>query len=237
MNQAWQRFAARIDALGLRERILVFLCAAVVLIELMNVTLISPLFEKDNALSAQITQDQSQIYGMQSEMRASVASYNRNPDAAKQAILAQARTQLTQMHASLEDMQKGLVSPDRMTGLLEDILKQNGHLHLVSLHTLPAQDVTEPEQGKAATDKGSAANTATADDKAASAPVSAVYKHGVEIVLEGDYADMVSYMTALEGMPWRLYWGGAKLDVDDSSKLRLTLTLYTLSLDKKWLNI
>jgi MSHA biogenesis protein MshJ len=237
MKQTWLRFAARIDALGLRERILVFLCAAAVLIELMNVTLLSPLFDKDAVLSSQIAQDQSQITGMQAEMRSSVANYNRNPDAAKQALLAQAKTQLAQMHASLEDMQKGLVSPDRMTGLLEDILKQNGRLHLISLHTLPAQDVTEPEQGKAPADKAAASADATADAKSASPVASAVYKHGVEIVLEGGYADMVSYMTALEGMPWRLYWGGAKLEVNDSSKLRLTLTLYTLSLDKKWLNI
>jgi len=242
MKQSWQRFAARIDGLGLRERIMVFLCAAVVLIELMNVILLSPLFEKEAAYSAQIAQDQSQISGMQAEMRASVASYNRNPDAAKQAILKQAKEQLAQMRVSLEDMQKGLVSPDRMTGLLEDILKQNGRLHLISLHSLPAQDLTAPDPAKAAGDKTASDKAATGadaatDSKSANASAGAVYKHGVEIVLEGDYLDMVNYMTALEGMPWRLYWGGAKLEVNDASKLRLTLTLYTLSLDKKWLNI
>jgi MSHA biogenesis protein MshJ len=58
----------------------------------------------------------------------------------------------------------------------------------------------------------------------------------VEIVVQGGYMDMMNYMAALEAMPWQLFWGRAKLSVDEYPNATLTLTLFTLSLDKAWLN-
>jgi MSHA biogenesis protein MshJ len=260
MKQTWQRLASKIDNLGLRERIFIFLMAAVILIALVNVTLLDQQFSKEAELGQQIAQDQSQIAGIQAEIRSKVTGYDSKPDAAKLAQLDQLKQKSAQMRAALQDMQKGLVSPDRMATLLEDILKHNGKLRLVSLRTLPVSGLNE---SGVAEDKNGAGNrsaveiaaqkliekTSGADRSLADAKENLgnradgspqrdqVYKHGVEIVIEGDYLDMVSYMTALEGMPWQLFWGKATLTSDDSSKLSLTLTLYTLSLDKKWLNI
>jgi MSHA biogenesis protein MshJ len=59
----------------------------------------------------------------------------------------------------------------------------------------------------------------------------------VEIVLQGSYLDMVSYMAALEALPVQLFWGKASLDAQQYPNSRLTLTLYTLSLDQKWMKL
>ena len=64
-----------------------------------------------------------------------------------------------------------------------------------------------------------------------------LYRHGVEIVLQGSYLDMVSYMAALEALPVQLFWGKASLDAQQYPNSRLTLTLYTLSLDQKWMKL
>jgi MSHA biogenesis protein MshJ len=55
--------------------------------------------------------------------------------------------------------------------------------------------------------------------------------------LQGSYLDMVSYMEALEQLPVQLFWGKAKLDAQQYPNSRLTLTLYTLSLDPKWMKL
>ncbi len=68
-------------------------------------------------------------------------------------------------------------------------------------------------------------------------PGSLLYRHGVEITVRGNYLDMIDYMAALEGMPTQLFWGGAKLEVEEYPSSRLTLTMYTLSLDPKWLKL
>jgi len=254
MKQTWQRFASKIDGLGLRERVFIFVAAVVILVTLVDTAALDPQFSRVSVLTQKILQDQSQIAGLQAEIRNKAESFDRNPDAAKLARLRQLKDQSDQLMGSLHDVQRGLVSPDRMVVLLEDILKQNGRLRLVSLRTLPVAGLNEP----AAEDKSGAGKALSEHTGQKQADVSAkaggasvdmkgkaegdfsgnvLYKHGVEIVIEGDYRDMVNYMAALEAMPWRLFWGKARLTSDDSSRLSLTLTLYTLSLDKKWLNI
>jgi MSHA biogenesis protein MshJ len=64
-----------------------------------------------------------------------------------------------------------------------------------------------------------------------------LYRHGVELTLQGSYPDMVSYMDALEHLPVQLFWGRAQLDAQNYPDARLTLTLYTLSLDDKWMKL
>jgi MSHA biogenesis protein MshJ len=44
-----------------------------------------------------------------------------------------------------------------------------------------------------------------------------------------------SYLARLEALPWQLFWGKVTLDAGEHPKLRLTLTLHTLSLNKAWL--
>jgi MSHA biogenesis protein MshJ len=59
----------------------------------------------------------------------------------------------------------------------------------------------------------------------------------VELTARGSYLDMVDYMAALEALPTQLFWGRAQLDVEEYPTVRLTLTLYTLSLDEKWMKL
>jgi MSHA biogenesis protein MshJ len=64
-----------------------------------------------------------------------------------------------------------------------------------------------------------------------------IYKHGVKITVRGNYADLLQYLTALEKLPSQMFWGVAKLDVVQHPTAELSLTLYTLSLDKTWLQV
>ena len=125
-----------------------------------------------------------------------------------------------------------------MSELLESILKQNGKLRLVSLKTLPVTGLNEmvATENKTAGEKTAVAAASPA--KQESQPAAGfVYMHGVEIMVQGGYLDMMNYMAALEAMPWQLFWSRAKLSVDEYPRATLTLTLFTLSLDKAWLNI
>jgi len=75
-------------------------------------------------------------------------------------------------------------------------------------------------------------------DAAAKAAVkeadSHVYKHGVEIVVQGSYLDLLAYVSRLERQPWQMYWGRTVVSAE-YPKVMVALTLYTLSLDKSWL--
>lgn len=237
MKAHWQKLALRIDAMSLRERAMIFAMSAVILVALVNATLLEPQYAKQKQLSQKRKQEQEQIAVIQSEIQQKRNAQQVDPDIANRNRLALLKQQSDQMHMQLLAMQKGLVSPDRMAVLLEDILKRNGKLKLISLKTLPASNLTD---APALDPKNPVEKTAVAapKDSAQSKPViDAVYKHGVEIVMQGGYLDIMNYMTELEAMPWQLFWGKATLNVEAYPKATLTLTLFTLSLDKKWLNL
>ncbi|HJV83166.1 MSHA biogenesis protein MshJ [Noviherbaspirillum sp.] len=239
MKRYWQRLALKIDALTLRERAIIFTMAALILIVLVNTILLDPQYARQKELSDRIKQEQSQIASAQAEIQRKIAAQTVDPDSTTKIRLQQLKEQFRQMQTSLRGMQKGLVSPDRMSSLLEDILKRNGRLRLLSLKTLP---VTSINDTPTATPEASATQSRDkADGKPAASPdkpvADAIYRHGVEIVVQGGYLDLLDYLSQLEAMPWQLFWGKAKLDSEDYPKAKLTLTLYTLSLDKKWLNI
>lgn len=238
MKQAWQKLALKIDALSTRERAFVFAAAATVLVFLLKLLLLDPVLAKQKQFSQQAKQDREQSAAMQNQIQQKVALRAIDPDASNRARLQALKEQIAQMQASLRDMQNGLVSPDRMARLLEDIVKQNGQLRVMSLKTLPVTSLTAALPGLApAGEKAAAPPAAVPERKQVRMAADEVYRHGLEITLQGSYLDMMHYMAALEAMPWQLFWAGAQLNADNYPKSTLTLTLYTFSLDKKWLNL
>lgn len=240
MKQYWQRIAQKADALSLRERIIVFAMVALVLLTLMNTALLEPQYARQKQLAKRIQEDQAKVIQIQVEIQQKRKAQAEDPDAANRTRLQELKRQVDQMHGTLQDMQKGLVSPDKMTELLDGILKRNGKLRLLSLKTLAATSLNEsaPINNKPPDEKNAHVVAASAKAQAESAPTAgAIYKHGVELTVQGGYLDMLDYMAELERMPWQLFWGKAKLDVETYPKATLTLTLFTLSLDKRWLNI
>jgi MSHA biogenesis protein MshJ len=67
---------------------------------------------------------------------------------------------------------------------------------------------------------------------AASAAAGDVYKHGVKLTLVGGYAALTRYMESWKALPVGFYWARAELDAGAHPEISLTLTLYTLSLER-----
>lgn len=235
LKTQWQRLADRVDAMSLRERALIFLAIAIVLIVLVNTMLIDPLLVRHKKLQLEITQAQDKTSAMQMQIQALVKNWNVDPDTALRARLAQLREQSDQTGKTLEDIQSGLVPPQKMPALLEDILRHNRSLRLVALKTLPVSVLGEPETTADGKTAGEAGKPTQAQKPAT--PGSLVYKHGVEITVEGSYLDLLRYLTEIESLPWHMFWGKADLEVEKYPRVTLTLRLYTLSLDKAWLAI
>lgn len=236
LKTQWQGLADRVDAMSLRERALIFLASAIVLIVLVNTMLIDPLLVRHKKLQLEITQAQDKTNAMQTQIQTLVKNWNVDPDTALRARLAQLREQSEQTGKTLEDIQSGLVPPQRMPALLEDILRHSRSLRVVALKTLPVKVLGEPETTADGKTSGEGADKPAQAQKPVTS-ASIVYKHGVEITVEGSYLDLLRYLTEIESLPWRMFWGKADLDVEKHPKVTLTLRLYTLSLDKAWLAI
>lgn len=240
MKAYWLTLAARIDRLTLRQRVGVFAACATVLLYLVFMFAFDPLLREQARLGTVIAGQRTAMAGVDSQITALVDAYARDPDAASRTRLGRAREEARTLGASLAAMQQGLVTPEQMAPLLQTILRANGRLQLVALTTLPVTPVGGPPATAAAavaTTPAPAAAPAIASAIAAPAMGGLLYRHGVQVTVRGSYLDMVDYMAALDGLPTQLFWGPAQFHVEDYPRAQLTLTLYTLSLDSKWMKL
>ncbi|MDM5180314.1 hypothetical protein PO883_24335 [Massilia sp. DJPM01] len=220
----------KIDAMSVRERAMVFGATVGVIVFLMFSMLFDPLFARQKTLRGQISQQQNNMQGIDADITALVQAHALDPDLASKARLKALKANSATLSDSLRTAHNSLVAPERIAPLLETILKANGRLRLVGLKSLPVtaydgafeSDPRPPEAPPAAS-------------APPLIPSRAIYQHGVEVTVRGNYLDMINYMDALEAMPTQLFWGKAHLEVDAYPDARLSLTLYTLSLDKKWM--
>ncbi|MET3131396.1 MSHA biogenesis protein MshJ [Oxalobacteraceae bacterium GrIS 1.11] len=234
MIKLWQTWSVKIDALSLRERAMVCAAAVALMLGLIFFSLLDPLYVKHRNLLARIAQQQSQIAGSAAEMTQKIDAFAIDPDQGSKLKLKKILDENAQMGAAMRAVQKGLVAPDKIVLMLEQILKDHASLHLLSLKTLAPSGMVDggfAEPAGAADGKPELKPDPAAPPK----PAPLLYRHGVEIVLQGSYLDMLSYMETLEAMPAQVFWGKASLKGDNYPNASLTLTLYTLSLDQKWL--
>jgi len=222
MRERWEQAIARVDGMSLRERALIFAAAAFAVISLINTLFLDPLLAEQKRLSSQVVQQQEKMKEIQAQLAALLQAKQGDKDAPQRQRIAQLREQLAQGDAFLKETQDKLVPPEKMAQLLEQVLGKNTHLQLLALDTLPVALFIEPD--------ADAAQKAVAVEKQ-------IYKHGVQLTVRGSYADLLQYLRALEALPTQMFWGMAKMQVAKYPDAELTLTLYTLSMDKKWLQI
>ncbi|MBZ0105776.1 MAG: type II secretion system protein M [Sulfuricella denitrificans] len=226
MKKHWERYAAMLNARNSRERALIFFMVLVVAWSLLSALLTDPLLGRKKRLTQDINLQQTQIQQLQTQIQSVISGGQPDPDAATRIRLAALNQRLAQSHEALLNVQQNLVPSEKMAHLLEDVLSQNRNLKLVSLKTLPVSGVLE-----APTD---ATQPKTGESKPSGPEI---FKHGVEISVSGSYAELTQYLDTLEKLPWRMIWGKAEMRVEEYPVVTLTITLYTLSMDKTWMAI
>jgi MSHA biogenesis protein MshJ len=224
MKNLWRRGALKFDAMSMRERLMVFAATVCVILLLGYELGLSKTLADNSRLAAQIEQKRSETAMAQEQTRALARSLAQDPNEAVRRQIADLKQQIEERDLAVRTVQKGLVPPTRMAAVLENMLNRSQSVHLVSLKTLPVTTLVEPPAEEA---KGAEAGAAPDEHQ--------VYKHGVEITLQGNYLELLDYLAKLEKLPWQMFWARTRMDASDYPRVRVTLTLYTLSLDKAWL--
>lgn len=221
MKQYWTVVRAKIDEMSLRERAMIFIALAFVLISAINAFLLDPLLAKQTAMSAQVVQQQEKMKELQASMQVLLQAQQNDQHSPLRTRIADLKAELQQHKEYLQTRRDRLLEPSKMAELLQQVLKNNGDLQLVELKTLPLSLLIDKPAGKT--------GEARSEKQ--------IYKHGVQISVRGGYLDLLHYLSSLEKMPTQMFWGDATLLVEHHPDAVLTLTVYTLSLDKIWLTV
>jgi MSHA biogenesis protein MshJ len=228
VKERWQQWSARYNAMAPRERVLIFVALLVGIVFVFDALALEPLAARKKRLTTQLAEARQNIRTTEGLIR--VQEVPADPDAVKRTYLDALRKQLAGIDQSIQGLQKGLVPPERMAKLLEEMLVRGRGLQLVSLRTLPVQRFETPGAAPAPPRPGEKGAKPAPPE-----PERSIYQHSYEISLQGSYLDLHDYLARLEGLPWQMFWGRISFEAQQYPRLRVTLRVHTLSLSKAWL--
>jgi len=235
--KAWlQGLAARVDALSLRERALLFLAVIAVLYLLWEQALMAPLERERRAAQAAIGQATARIAALDAEAAAIVRRHREDPNAPLRARERELRAAIAEVDARLAELTVGLIAPREMARVLEAVLARDAGLRLVRLENrgrrpLLAPRAQEPaEQGQ---EREAAGGPAAAAGGEGALP--RIWRHDVRLELEGSFLAALRYLKALERLDRRFFWDGVVVQVERYPKARVRIDVHTLSLEEGWI--
>ncbi len=214
-----RQWAVRFDAMSLRERLLILLTLVVSVTLLCFIYLIEPAQMASAKLRTELQLLQAQSAEARVDYELMRAAEEADPDRALQDRIDQLLQQSERQAQQFERQSAALVSPPEMMALLQQVLKGQPGIRLVEARK--AAPVTLSD--------------AAAEDAAVSS--ADLYRHDLELVLEGDLAQVQSFLTALENANESLFWHSIDYQLGQSPKARLTLQVYTLNTTREWLGI
>jgi len=227
MKERWRKLAERFGALQPRERALVLVGVVVGTVLVFDAVALQPKEARGKILERQIVEARQKLKLTETLMQ--VKEGVGDTLSVKRSYRDALRVRLAEINQTMLGLQQGMVPPERMARLLEDMLTRTRGLQLISLRALPPKRF-EP-RGTPPAPQG----VATTVKPAPKDSERTIYQHSFELTLQGSYLDLHDYLAQLEKLPWQMFWNRISVRTEQYPRLQVTITVQTLSLTKAWL--
>lgn len=225
----------RFEALQARERLLIIVVAVVLIWAVAQLIYFSGAEKREKLLQSTSTELRQQIMVLEANEVVLRAQLAEDGLAALHARRDELKRQRMLLDTELQKQGLKLLDPVRMREVLRDLLQGSG-LRLMSLTRLPVE-VAYTTEAEETTVAGGPPPAATKVPPLTDKRGVTLYRHAVQIELEGGYAEMVSYLERLEQSGWHLMWQSLDIETRDYPTARMRLTVYTLGLDEEWMGV
>lgn len=212
-------------ALAPREQWLAYLVGLTLLIMLYVLMVAEPLSlriaaekQRDQLARTRQVEAQNSVLAIQAKLAA-------DPNLSYQQALAAVKASHDGLLERIDLETGALVSPANMKTLLQDLLRNQTQLKLISLESSSAP-LAVPV-------------STLADPGAHQALPVLFYRHGLRLTLEGGYFELLTYLNAIQASGWRLHWDSLDYEVGEGGarRARIILNLHTLSRDAGWVGV
>jgi MSHA biogenesis protein MshJ len=202
-----QYWIDRIDALELRERVLLLAATVAILFLSVDSVGLQPTLKAQQLTEERISELEMKLGALRQQ--AMLLSYTTDEDtlAARYQSRDTLAAELAALDARLGDQLGALVEPAQAADLLEQVLTRHRGLKITSLRA--SAEPLEAVAGNA--------------DQAGK-----LGRYQLDLVLEGGYLDLMRYLEALESMRWKFFWQMVDFRVNDYPRAVSRLQLYTL---------
>jgi MSHA biogenesis protein MshJ len=209
-----------VDGLTLRERLMLFAGVLVVAGGLWEALLAGPLEAREVILSGQIQTAKDRLDQLDQAMTLAAQGIGDGMPAHLER-LRMLQQQVEATDKTVRVFTTDLVTPTQMRMVLEELIDRQRGLRLVRVGNLDVEPLLEQDDS---------AGAGESDE-----PM--LYRHGLKLELEGSYLDCLEYLSTVERLPWKLYWGALDLRTEDYPRNAITIEIFTLSLDREWIGV
>lgn len=218
MKERMEKLRLRIDALSLRERGMLFLALVAVLYMLAQIALFGPLETQQKRALERIGTLQKEIAAFDEQMQNILRRQSVDPDADNLRQQQQLKAQIAALDGQIGGAVQGLIAPQQMARVLEEVIRRQSGLKLLRIESLEARPLMEAQEGEAPVNAG-------------------IWRHGVRLEFAGDYQGALAYVRELQTLPWTLYWDELEIAMDKYPQARITIVVHTLSLNEGWIGV
>ncbi|UAA39085.1 type II secretion system protein M [Paraneptunicella aestuarii] len=181
------------------------------------VWLIEPVQLNIDNLTRRVETQRSDLGRLENQIKNVEFELSQDPDEPLRRSLEQLKERIGKVNLSLREQTVDLIPANKMPKVLEKILAQSTKLKLISMSSIPPVRMMDINS-----DSGDSVN---------------LFQHGVMLVLEGEYMDILNYLDEIENLEWRFYWKRFNYLVLEHPVARVEIELYTLSTSKAFIGV
>lgn len=215
MKARLSQLAVRIDAMSLRERGMLLMILLLLIWAAWQALLMAPLSERRKAQTQQVESLRAEVGALNQAVQTMAVEAGKDPQAEARLKLEVLAAQQQQIDRALADATSSLIAPREMGAVLESLLARQRGIRLAALRSLPPEPI----------------------DLGAETGIAPLYRHGMQIEVDGSYLDLLRFLRATEALPWQFIWHDLQIEREQRPQSRMRLTLYTLSLSEGWLGV
>jgi MSHA biogenesis protein MshJ len=204
----------RFDSLTAREKLIVLATLIIALWGIWDNLIYTPLSNRLNKAETQLKSLNIQLPALNNATLQIKQAGTIDPDQKVLETLGQVKEQLQKLEQQINSGTGEFVPAHLMTDLLKQLLKEHSGLKLLKMETLPTEPYTQTKIGK-----------------------HWIYKHPLQIELQGNFFDTLSYLQSLQSIQLRLNWESINYQVAEYPYAKTELKLYTLSFEENWLGL
>ena len=208
MHARVQQLIERIDALELRQRIMLLVAILALIFLLVDSLTIQPAIKQQQVQRQAITDWELKLDVLR-ERSGTLPDHPNNTGSTRHADM---QAQLDALNAQIEERIGGLLAPEQAVEVLKQVLEQEQGLSLIEVN--------------AGNERLTDTDLSTADE----VKDMGINRYQMQLQLEGSYLATLRYLRALEELPWKFFWEGLNYEVTEYPRARVTIDLYTLGL-------
>ena len=191
MKEQFARLTARVDAMTLRERFLIFICVLAVLGALTYLLFVMPLMQLQKQRTAQLDQGSAEMEGRLDQMQIGMLEGRRSRAAQLGTDIARVQGELEVIDREIAGLTDRTRDAAALPAMLKRVLRRTDKVALVRVMSASADAGTTAPPGTA----GMSGN-------------------GLDITLAGGYLDLMEYLATLEAALPQARWSALRLTAE-----------------------